>query len=396
MATIIHISDLHLSEELLSSKSEELKFKHRYGHDIRSFKALDNFLRKEDWDILVVTGDISRIGNKSSFLLARNWLENEFDDSDMNVGLNLSKMKSKSYVIVPGNHDRFNGGVAQKNLDNYYQQFGPKIESDTAVDVQVDGVSIRFHLFDSTIENGDFGTGEIEEKDLVERDFCGADVNLALLHHHFIQPPNHEREYGSELLNSHDVAAYMVAAGFDGVLFGHTHKSYLERHSYEVLKKIVADQRKAKGFMDRVKRRIVKFPIIKKLNFAFEHNKEGSCLVSYKREKAKNGQYPNMASYFDYLFLKGKGFDLAGPEAFNSVKGFYDQMERISSDEKIAPIMTNANKKKVLVSLAPSPCQDEVVRKGFHKICIDKDGDGISYRLERFEFDNVNFVMVNL
>ena len=75
---IIHISDLHISEHLFKGADAQYKFPHRYGHSLPAFIALDTFLKNTEWDLLLITGDVSRIGNSSSFEYVRNWLENDF------------------------------------------------------------------------------------------------------------------------------------------------------------------------------------------------------------------------------------------------------------------------------------------------------------------------------
>ena len=92
--TIIHISDLHISEQLIQSADENLKLPHRYGHDFNAFLALDHFLNNEEWDILAISGDISRVGNNDSFIWARNWIEGTFKIDNYTIGLDINNKKT--------------------------------------------------------------------------------------------------------------------------------------------------------------------------------------------------------------------------------------------------------------------------------------------------------------
>ena len=297
---IIHISDLHISEHLTRGASKQYKLPARYGHDIQVFLALDKFLKETQWDILLITGDLTRIGNSESFESIRNWLENQISIGSYTLGLNLSKSETRSYFVIPGNHDRFNGELTQNSLDKYHHEFLP-ITSGDVKSLYVGKNKVNIHLYDSTQNNNSFAYGYIDEKSLIPPTCPEGELNLALLHHHFIQPPKHERTASTELINSADVAAYFLNGGFDGVLFGHTHQSYIGNPSIKALSGILKDKRT----IGRLWRRILPKYILRKL--------EGNCLVSYKRESAQNGQLPTLESYFDYLIIKKHNKKIKGP-----------------------------------------------------------------------------------
>lgn len=381
MVNIVHISDLHISEHILRGPSEKVKVKHRYGHDVTTFLALDRFLKETDWDVLLITGDISRIGNKDSFEAVRNWLENEIVFGGLRIGLNLSKSTARHYVVVPGNHDRFNGQLTQNSLDNYHQEFDVVRPGEVRT-INVRDETINLHLFDSTQDNNSFARGAIAARCLVAKNLKEDEVDLALLHHHFLQPPKHRREFGTELSNSAEVAAYMLSAGFDGIFFGHTHKGYIDRPSVEILSEFLSDRRKTPRFWSR------RFPtqILARL--------DQDSLVSYPREAARNGQLPRLSTYFDFLFLQQRGADLAGPRAFQSIKGFYEQMEHAVANHTMAAELAAAKKKCVLVSLAPSACQAEARWNGFHVIRMTRDANrALQFDWDRYEFKDVGFAV---
>lgn len=374
MLRIVHISDLHISEHILRGPDSESRLPHRYGHDVTAFLALDRFLREADWDLLLITGDVSRIGNKASFESARNWLENEIVFGETRVGLNLSKSQSRQYVIIPGNHDRFNGELTQNCLDNYHQEFNV-IRSGEVKTITIKNEIVNLHLFDSSADNGSFAYGTIEQRCLVPKQLQDQHIDLALLHHHFLQPPKHPREIATELTNSAEVATYMLNTGFDGIFFGHTHKGYIGRPSVEILSGLLNDRRKIPRFWTRY---MPKFIL---------RRQDEDCLVSYRREASKNGQLPKLSTYFDYLYLRQKGHDLASPASFDSIRGFYAQMQIATSVGNMAQELKAAKQKRVLVSLAPSACQAEADWNGFHIVEIKRDLTGsIEFEWDRYEF----------
>jgi hypothetical protein len=379
MVRIVHISDLHISEHLTRGPERNPRITHRYGHDVRAFLALDSYLKSTAWDLLLVTGDISRVGEIVSFEAVRNWLENELVYGETRVGLNLSKSKDRHYVVIPGNHDRFNGGLTQGSLDNYHSEF-PSIRPGSVVRHTVDGVIVNLHLFDSTYDKGGFAFGKIEDREMVPKRLQDEEVDLALLHHHFLQPPKHPREIATELVNSSEVASYMLNSGFDGVLFGHTHKGYIGRPSVEILSGLLNDKRKKPRFWSRL---VPKFILRKQ---------DDESLVSYNREPAKNGQLPTLASYFDYLFLRQKGCKIKGPGEFEKIADFYTHLKSSDIPDNMQAELRKAKEKKILISLAPSACQAEADWNGFHVIEVTRDPRGaFCFEWDRFEFEDTAF-----
>lgn len=379
MAKIVHISDLHISESL--SQTRRFPYvTHRYGHDVRAFLALDAFLKTYEWDLLLITGDISRIGNKESFQLAKNWLHNELNVGNAKIGLNLENQKSKQrYVIVPGNHDRFNGGLRQTSLDNYHQEFPPTCAG-TVEKFNINGITINIHKFDSSYKGGSFAYGKVEQRALIPKDLQEDEIDLAVLHHHFLQPPDHDRELTTELTNSAEVAAYMLSTGFDGVFFGHTHKSYIDRPNVGILNNQLNDRRKRPRFWSRHVPRFLTRII------------DNDGLVSYRRERAMNDQLPKMEVYFSYLHLRELGVPLRGPSAFKNIHAFYEQMNNVVADANIADEIAKIQNKKILISLAPSACQIEAKWNGLHVIKIDKGPKSqFTFEWERYQYDRGQF-----
>jgi len=211
---VVHISDLHISEQLISSTSNQVKVPHRYGHSFKALIALDAFLNNDPWDVRVISGDVSRIGNVDSFLWVQNWIHRTVSIGASNLGLDLAAKPNRHYVIVPGNHDRFNGRFIQTSLDAY-NNFFPVIRSGQQVSFKFGAVTANFHVFDSSDSNRTFAKGKIDSYDLIPRRVAKDTLDIAVLHHHFIQPPEQRRERATEISNSQEVATYMLTTGLD-------------------------------------------------------------------------------------------------------------------------------------------------------------------------------------
>ncbi|ODY27630.1 metallophosphoesterase family protein [Vibrio parahaemolyticus] len=359
---IVHISDLHISEHILRDPSQSFKLPHRYGHDVQAFLSLDNYLKNSEWDLLVITGDVTRIGNVESFENVRNWLEGQLLLGGHQIGLKLNDIEDRDYVIIPGNHDRFNGKLTQGGLDNYHSQFNP-IRSGSNKSFYFGKHRINVHLYDSTESNGSFAYGYLSPSDMVSKNL-DENINIALLHHHFIQPPEHAREAATELTNSADVSAYILNSEFDGVFFGHTHQGYIGNPKIATLKSVLPDKRKKNRFWNRI---APKF-LLRKM--------DGDCLVSYKRDKAKNGQLPTLESYFSYLYMRKNNVDVLGPNSFDNIKDFYAHIDSIAARREFESALQRLGDKNILISLAPSACQEEAEYKGFHEVIFTKEQSG--------------------
>lgn len=356
---VLHVSDLHISEDI-PTKDVNLTVKPRYGHDFSTFLALDQTLNSIEWDILIISGDITRIGNEQSFIWAKNWIEREIQiENNLFVGLNLIK-KGKPYVVVPGNHDRFNGKTTQSSLGNYNKLF-PVIGPDCVVTHIINGVKVNLHLYDSSTDDGSFGYGRIDNRDKRRKILNEEDIDIAVLHHHLVQPPDHQREPFIELINPADDVAYFLSCNFNAILFGHTHKAY----GAALPTNLVLNLMSAKG--KRKKGAIWKKMMPKYLTKKF--SAEDNDSISYKREKTRLGQFPTFNKHFQYLYLKNiKMEDIKGPECFDTIDQFYDELDDYESKAELVMELINIKRNRVLISKAPSACQSEAENNGFSLI----------------------------
>jgi len=98
---ITHISDLHFSENVSAGSS----YTHSIPHLILLQHIIGQQQQQKPFDRLIVTGDISNLGDKESLLKARDWLLSDFSvDGHVRTGLNLPPDALK---VVPGNHDAY-------------------------------------------------------------------------------------------------------------------------------------------------------------------------------------------------------------------------------------------------------------------------------------------------
>jgi len=351
---IAHISDIHMSENIEETIGDRLRMVNMFGHNILALAALTDTLNDLDLDIIVVSGDVSRNGNKNALAWAKTWLEEAIAYGDYNIGLHLNQ-KNKPYIIVPGNHDRFNGKKFQqdRDLENYNQVFGqmPKEKR-----LSVKGIEVLFSLFDSTTDDGSPALGYIQPQQMVGRHRGKANVNIAVVHHHIAQPPNHHREPQTEIKNEVEALLHFVDSDYDAIMFGHTHKCYAELLPVRLFQRNA--KYKKRPYL-RWLRRILPFNFISKRRMG-----EPLDGVSYSREKTRDGKYPSFEYYLRYLYIKEvMDKTVSGPRDFENVKHFYRHIDSIENDfdKRYRELLS----RRCLLSMAPSAAQAEAELNGF-------------------------------
>lgn len=353
--TIAHISDLHLARSLVDPPSESPRFPHRYGHSPAVFFALDRKLRDLAWDILVLSGDVSRVGENDSFNWARNWLDGKLLFGQTEIGLELASSQ-RQYVVVPGNHDRFNDRFKQDELTNYIKQF-PAVTPGKVESLRVrNSITVNCHLYDTSYRGGSFGYGRLSDDQLSAKRMRPDEIDIAVLHHHVMQPTTQERERATELVNSREVFCYLLNCEFDAIFYGHTHNYYFDVLPPRMLCEVGGLRRERRGFFKSLVPRL--------LLRAFNDQPDG---ITYERERTTDGRFPTTRSYFEYLYLKHVlKRPVLGPSSFRTPAAFYKHLRDF--DAGIDQKLRDLKRRRIAISMAPSACQDEAPRHGFHLV----------------------------
>lgn len=355
---IVHISDLHLSDHIFDDGVYTPKSS---GHCYEKLTMLTKALNDIDWDLLLISGDISRKGQVGSFSFGKTWIEKTIScDLNRYVGLDLIN-KGKDYIIIPGNHDYYNKFCFQKSKENYNKYFD-EIEANTVVTKRINDITVNVHLYDSS-KLGSMANGSIKDK--VKKNLKSDEIDIAMLHHHIVMPPNLSSIRLTEIDDIRNDANYLLSCGFNSIVFGHTHKYFQDFTSDNLL---------IKNFpIKRGKYRIIRNLLKTKLI-------DESNTVSYEREKTKSGQYPSFNSYMEYYYLKNvKKIDIKGPSEFRNVQSFYSELDKCKS--KIQNIdLHKIFDRKLHVSMAQSACQKSENECGFNLFEYDLTNKVIMYK----------------
>jgi 3',5'-cyclic-AMP phosphodiesterase len=185
---IAHLSDLHCGEQYFEPSLLE-----------RAIGEI-NELRP---DIVICSGDLTTLGFKHEYQLARQYVD---------------KIECESLVVIPGNHDSRNVGYV-----HFEEMFGERNSV-----LRKSGVTVV--AVDSTepdLDHGQIGRGRYA---WIEQEFAAepAELKVFVLHHHLLPVPGTGRER-NVVYDAGDVIECLLRAGVQLVLSGHKHVPYAWR-----------------------------------------------------------------------------------------------------------------------------------------------------------------------
>lgn len=185
--TLIHISDLHAGSPYFVPNLLE-----RAIVEINDMRP----------DLLLVTGDLTEMGFRQDYLLAKSYLD---------------RIECRQRLVIPGNHDSRNVGYV-----HFEALFG-----DRSVVWHGDGLTIVG--VDSTEPDLDHGhIGRARYPWLEEQFAHPADFRIFMLHHHLLPVPGTGRER-NVVYDAGDVIEVLQRCRVDLALSGHKHVPYAWR-----------------------------------------------------------------------------------------------------------------------------------------------------------------------
>lgn len=268
---IMQLSDIHFHE---SSDGDTSNHK----HSINCLKKIQSAFIENLPDILVVSGDITNIGDKLSLERAYQWLNDKiYVDGDY-YGLECQKRKIP-VIVVPGNHDAFNAHSSganyrrwQSSLENFYSVFHDHTFSNRlGIDYQwfSSGDTKLFicrvdscYLGDSETEHlpgklslSRIAKGKFSKEQSAEilkmydsglngelTKICGSAISpgefmsslkVLVMHHYLFEPPDEKAEELLHIDDKRTVFQNIAMSDFDILLCGHKHIADVHKYSYK-------------------------------------------------------------------------------------------------------------------------------------------------------------------
>jgi 3',5'-cyclic-AMP phosphodiesterase len=185
--TIVHVSDLHAGSPYFVANLMD-----------RAIVEINELAP----DLVLVTGDLTEMGYRQEYLLAKSYLD---------------RIACAERLVIPGNHDSRNVGYV-----HFEALFGGRSPTWHREGVTVVGV-------DSTEPDLDHGhIGRARYPWLEEQFAPPADFRLFMLHHHLLPVPGTGRER-NVVYDAGDVLEVLQRSRVDLVLSGHKHVPYAWR-----------------------------------------------------------------------------------------------------------------------------------------------------------------------
>jgi 3',5'-cyclic AMP phosphodiesterase CpdA len=184
---IAQISDLHCGEPHFVPGLME-----RAINEINDFEP----------DVVVCSGDLTAMGFKHEYALAKEYLD---------------KLECESVVVIPGNHDSRNVGYV--HFDELFGKRNHVLRREGVTIVAVDST-------EPDLDHGQIGRGRYRWNE--EQFTAPADLRVFVLHHHLLPVPGTGRE--RNIVNdAGDTLETLQRAEVDLVLSGHKHVPYAWR-----------------------------------------------------------------------------------------------------------------------------------------------------------------------
>jgi 3',5'-cyclic AMP phosphodiesterase CpdA len=185
--TIAHLSDIHCGDA-------------HFVPDLMERAIAD--INELEPDLVICSGDLTTFGFKEEYAQAKRYLD---------------RIESKSFVVVPGNHDSRNVGFV--HFEEYYGDRNSVLRKDGVTVVAVDSS-------EPDLDHGQIGRGRYG---WIEEQFGPpADLRIFVLHHHLLPVPGTGRERNI-VYDAGDVIECLQRAGVNLVLSGHKHVPYAWR-----------------------------------------------------------------------------------------------------------------------------------------------------------------------
>lgn len=227
MAKLLHLSDLHFGDELLGwrwlakegglfSKGSLGLWNHQWNSqrkfDPQRRESLLRGLVEQDWDLMVISGDLVHLGTKPEFKLARTLLE--------------PLIQKGPVLLTAGNHDRY----TPKAWGLIEEVFGDCFPFDRPWGTPFEGPE-GWLLYELPLSrpSGFWAKGKLQQdwRDWLEV-LSGAPERPKIVYGHYplFYPPGAKESFGHKVWAQERLGRSLSERGVKAYLHGHLHQSW--------------------------------------------------------------------------------------------------------------------------------------------------------------------------
>jgi predicted phosphodiesterase len=274
--TLVHLSDLHFSAGAYRDGPD-------HSHSIPHLTGIEKRLRQLSVDRVIVSGDITEMGDPESMLRAHDWLFRRFDiGGGQSTGLDLP---CDHVILVPGNHDAYNSvrgrqsltmrGFMQRSIRNYndvfiHHKFRPDLDNCQYHWIEQNGCSVfvvcvdTCYLGDPALDNELLGgmplskvaKGKLSRRQsqrimswydrgikgnladpsdparMIPKEAFVGSFKIIVMHHYIFEPNGYRSQYFLRMDDRYDVFRNFAMIDADCLLCGHRHISFASTVTY--------------------------------------------------------------------------------------------------------------------------------------------------------------------
>lgn len=232
---LIHISDLHLFDRSLNAvkllKTTPITSKRFLGwinHHLNrgdhflstTVDRMFNYLANSDWDILIVSGDVTTLALEREFEIAREYFD--------------PLIKQNPVLFIPGNHDRYLPSVVNPDLmASYFKDcfpFNEGFNRHVINHLWMDESTVIIALDMALPRNHISSRGKVLTDISALKSFLsGIDesvIKIAFGHYPIVTPPKHVDGFLHGCAGKRELMAVFKEYPVDLYLHGHIHKTW--------------------------------------------------------------------------------------------------------------------------------------------------------------------------
>lgn len=267
---IAHLSDIHFYK---STSGDET----RHRHSPLCLRLIESHLNDEKLDLIVITGDITNIGDDDSFELARQWIDKQIPDEDEYIGLRAQD-KNIPVIAIPGNHDAYDAPKRgpfplrwQRAVKKFHKHFRDQFFLDNKtvgyrwVEKGATRVFVVYtdscYLGDNnnndlwgglhigSVARGNFARAQTEaimklydegirgnlrkpSGDRISARAFLSSFKILAMHHYLFEPASCKNEPLLQMSHKNTVFQNIAMCDFDAIICGHKHIAEVQRHAY--------------------------------------------------------------------------------------------------------------------------------------------------------------------